>query len=120
MRVLYLSEGNGVTDQEKDLLRIAAWDRYQTTKAEFLACRAKLQKFREPMRVLVEKLMVDLLEISEQEASAFPVRDSFIGAFEEFRVAVRKYEDAIDEARKFDWPVLLADEPASLCRPRPR
>ena len=109
-----------MTDQERDLLRIAAWDRYQATKTEFLACKAKLQKFREPMRALVEKLLVDLLEISEQEASAFPVRDSFIGAFEEFRVAVRKYEDAIDEARKFDWPVLPADEPASLCRPRPR
>lgn len=67
MRVLYLSEENGVTDQERDLLRIAAWDRYQTTKIEFLACKAKLRKFREPMRALVEKLLVDLLEISEQE-----------------------------------------------------
>ena len=109
-----------MTDQERDLLRIAAWDRYQTTKIEFLACKAKLRKFREPMRALVEKLLVDLLEISEQEASAFPVRDSFIGAFEGFRAAARKYEDAIDEARKFDWPVSPADEPASLCRPRPR
>ena len=109
-----------MTDQERDLLRIAAWDRYQATKTEFLACKAKLQKFREPMRVLVEKLLVDLLEISEQEVLAFPVRDSLITTFQEFRAAAQKYEDAIDEARKFNWPVMPADEPASLCRSRPR
>jgi hypothetical protein len=109
-----------VTDQEKDLLQLQAWKQYQASRSDFLACKAKLQKFREPMRVLVEKLVVDLLEISEQEVLAFPVRDSFVDAFEEFRAAARKYEDAIDEARKFDWPVLPADEPASLCRLRPR
>ena len=107
-----------MTDQERDLLRIAAWDRYQSAKIDFLAHKRNLQKFHEPMRLITDKLLCDLLEITEQEALAFPERGTFISAFREFKTVVREYEVALDEARKFNWPVPPADEPYSLCHPR--
>jgi hypothetical protein len=99
---------------------MAAWKRYQASKAEFVACKAKLQKFREPMRALVEKLLSNPLAIEEREVLAVPTQNALHSAFREFRDALTKYEEAIDEARKFEWPITAADEPAELCHARPK
>lgn len=105
-----------MTSQEQDLLRLAAWDHYEANKTAFLACKAKLQRFREPVRCVTEKLLVDPTELTEEEVLAFPDKDSLVSAFKEFRNALASYEEAIEEARKFKWPVSAADEPTALCR----
>ncbi len=109
-----------MTDQERDLLRVAAWDNYLKSKTEFVAACAKLQKFREPMRIPVSKLFDNILDLREEEVRAIPDPTSFLAAFHDFRNALNTYSDAVDEARKFNWPIPVSDEPASLCRPRPR
>jgi hypothetical protein len=106
--------------QDRNLLRLEAWDLYEARRGELIACCTKLQKFRESMRVPVAKLLDDVLSLTEQEISAIPTRESFLAAFHEFRAALTAYEDAIDHARKFSWPIPPTDEPESLCRPRPR
>jgi hypothetical protein len=109
-----------MTDQERDLLRVAAWDGYLASKANLVACCTHLQRFREPFRVPVVKLLDDVLSLTEQEVLAVPDRSLFLAAYQDFRNALTAYEDAIDQARKFNWPVPVTDEAVSLCRRRPR
>lgn len=67
------------------------------------------------MRVVAGKLPANLLELCENEVLACPDRNVLISAFLEFKAALAKYEAAIEAARQFDWPIMQADTPTSLC-----
>ncbi len=106
----------GMTEQEKNLARLAAWDRYQSTRTEVLACKSRLRDFREEMGGLMNKLAGDLCALTDLDALAIPSQTAFSLAVREFKAAEAKYTDAVQEARRWNWPIPEKDEPAHLCR----
>jgi hypothetical protein len=105
-----------MTEQEKNLARLAAWDKYQATRTELLACKSRLISWRDGLSALAQKMLCNLTEVGEMDAPAIPTPNEFAVAVREFRMALAKYEGAVQEARRWNWPVPKQDDPESLCR----
>jgi hypothetical protein len=105
-----------MTEQEKNLARLAAWDKYQTTRTELLACKSRLTSWRDGLSALAQKMLCNLIEVAEMDASAIPTPTEFTVAVREFKMAEAKYTDAVQEARRWKWPIVKEDEPERLCR----
>ena len=54
-----------MTDQEKDLARLAAWDKYQVARTDLLAHKSKLLQWRETFSALGHKMLCDLPELRD-------------------------------------------------------
>src|ERR1700682_2211980 len=98
-----------MTDQERDLQRVQAWDAYQSTRTTFLACRKKLQDWATPLINLGNRLKHQLGNVGDLDVQSIPNQQLFINAVHEYQTARTNFERARAEASRFNWPIDTAD-----------
>jgi hypothetical protein len=94
-----------MTAEQQDSYRIAAWDRYETTKTAYCACRAQLRKWGRLFTDLGGKLGNDLANVVEQDYHGIPNHQEFSKGLEDFQVASREFKAARQEAAEFGFTV---------------
>ena len=92
-----------MTEQQKDLERLAAWDRYQDSRETILALKSKLEGWRKPLQTLAEKIARD--QVHETDHFGIPTREEFTETVRQLHEAKAEYERAFQSARDFGFPV---------------
>jgi hypothetical protein len=94
-----------MTDEQAQLAKGQAWDRYLRSKSELAAHESQFHTWEKKFYALSQRLKhLDLTAI-EQDHAWLPRPEVFAKALEEYRVVVIEYARATAEARKHGFPV---------------
>src|SRR5438552_17508497 len=95
-----------MTEQQKDLERLTAWDRYQDSRKTILALKSKLEGWRKPLQTLAEKIARD--QVHETDHFGIPTREEFTETVRPKRRLNTSAPFKVREISAFQWRRSLA------------
>jgi hypothetical protein len=94
-----------LTLQEQDLLRIAAWDRFNASRAKLTALKSKVRGWAAEIQSLGGVCENAPLDLTPDHFSSIPTKEELQKTAAEICEAVKAYQRARQEAGAFGFPV---------------
>jgi hypothetical protein len=94
-----------MSEQEQNLIRLAAWDNYLAAKRDYQAQKQKLMNWGTMFSRLGKGLSENPVFVTEDWVSALPRHQMLLSTVREFQEAIRELKRTCLRARDFNWPV---------------
>jgi hypothetical protein len=92
-----------MSNEEKDLARIRAWDRYKEAKLTYAAHRQRLTGWVSKFTDVAQRLAETVDEITGEEMAILPMPIEYKKAVAEYRNSVEELAAATTAAKELGW-----------------
>jgi hypothetical protein len=94
-----------MTDDQKRILRMETWERYESAKSDLAARRARITGWRVIIANLSLRLEAESFDDIEQDYAKLPTDEEFIQSIGELKATKQRLQQTYNEAKDNGFPL---------------